>query len=84
MNRVTLAITRSPVLDEFDRELERRGLRFARYADDSNIYVRSRRANMLGTLKRPRLGIRGLALRGLGSGRGLAAKYAVCVIIITV
>jgi RNA-directed DNA polymerase len=32
------------VLDEFERELERRGLRFARYADDSNIYVRSRRA----------------------------------------
>jgi RNA-directed DNA polymerase len=32
------------VLDEFDRELERRGLQFARYADDSNIYVRSRRA----------------------------------------
>jgi RNA-directed DNA polymerase len=32
------------VLDELDRELERRGLRFARYADDCNIYVRSRRA----------------------------------------
>src|SRR5918911_3188817 len=32
------------VLDEFDRELEQRGLRFARYADDCNIYVRSRRA----------------------------------------
>jgi RNA-directed DNA polymerase len=32
------------VLDEFDQELERRKLRFARYADDSNIYVRSRRA----------------------------------------
>jgi len=32
------------MLDEFDRELERRELRFARYADDSNIYVRSRRA----------------------------------------
>src|SRR5204863_9432865 len=32
------------VLDDFDRELERRGLRFARYADDGNIYVRSRRA----------------------------------------
>jgi RNA-directed DNA polymerase len=32
------------VLDELDRELERRGLRFARYADDSNIYVHSRRA----------------------------------------
>ena len=32
------------VLDEMDRELEKRGLRFVRYADDSNIYVRSRRA----------------------------------------
>jgi RNA-directed DNA polymerase len=32
------------VLDEFDRELEQRGHHFARYADDSNIYVRSRRA----------------------------------------
>src|SRR5438552_17991679 len=32
------------VLDEFDWELERRGLRFARYADDWNVYVRSRRA----------------------------------------
>ena len=32
------------VLDEYDQELERRGLRFVRYADDSNIYVRSRRA----------------------------------------
>jgi RNA-directed DNA polymerase len=32
------------VLDELDQELGRRGLRFARYADDSNIYVRSRRA----------------------------------------
>jgi RNA-directed DNA polymerase len=32
------------VLDDLDRELERRGHRFCRYADDSNIYVRSRRA----------------------------------------
>lgn len=32
------------VLDDLDRELTRRGLRFARYADDCNIYVRSRRA----------------------------------------
>ena len=32
------------VLDELDRELEQRGLRFARYADDSNVYVRSLRA----------------------------------------
>ena len=32
------------VLDEFDKELTRRGHRFCRYADDCNIYVRSRRA----------------------------------------
>ena len=32
------------MLDELDRELERRGHRFVRYADDCNIYVRSRRA----------------------------------------
>jgi group II intron reverse transcriptase/maturase len=31
-------------LDLFDRELERRGHAFVRYADDCNIYVRSRRA----------------------------------------
>ncbi len=42
------------VLDEFDRELERRGLRFARYADDCNVYVRSRRAGerVMESLKR--------------------------------
>jgi RNA-directed DNA polymerase len=32
------------LLDEVDRELERRGHRFARYADDCNVYVRSQRA----------------------------------------
>ena len=32
------------VLDELDREVERRGHRFVRYADDCNIYVRSERA----------------------------------------
>src|SRR6266446_5025973 len=32
------------VLDELDRELERRKHRFVRYADDCNIYVRSRQA----------------------------------------
>lgn len=32
------------MLDEFDRELTRRGHRFVRYADDCNIYVRSERA----------------------------------------
>ena len=32
------------MLDELDKELERRGHRFVRYADDCNIYVRSWRA----------------------------------------
>ena len=32
------------MLDEVDKELERRGHRFARYADDCNVYVRSRKA----------------------------------------
>jgi RNA-directed DNA polymerase len=34
------------LLDEVDRELERRGHCFVRYADDANVYVRSRRAVM--------------------------------------
>ena len=32
------------LLDDVDRELERRGHRFVRYADDCNVYVKSRRA----------------------------------------
>lgn len=32
------------MLDEVDKELERRGHCFVRYADDANVYVRSRRA----------------------------------------
>jgi RNA-directed DNA polymerase len=32
------------LLDELDQELERRGQRFCRYADDANIYVRTRRS----------------------------------------
>jgi RNA-directed DNA polymerase len=32
------------LLDDVDKELERRGHRFARYADDCNVYVRSKRA----------------------------------------
>jgi RNA-directed DNA polymerase len=32
------------VLDDLDKELERRGHHFVRYADDCNIYVRSKRA----------------------------------------
>lgn len=42
------------LLDEVDRELERRGHAFARYADDCNGYVRSQRAgaDVLQTLRR--------------------------------
>lgn len=32
------------ILDELDKELERRGLEFCRFADDSNIFVRSQKA----------------------------------------
>jgi RNA-directed DNA polymerase len=41
------------VLDELDRELENRGHRFVRYADDCNIYVRSERAGLrvMGTVR---------------------------------
>lgn len=42
------------MLDEVDKELERRGHRFARYADDANVYVRSVRAGqrVMGLLRR--------------------------------
>ena len=34
------------ILDELDKELERRGHRFCRYADDCNAYVKSRKAGI--------------------------------------
>ena len=34
------------LLDDLDRELEKRGHRFVRYADDCNIFVKSRRAGI--------------------------------------
>jgi group II intron reverse transcriptase/maturase len=42
------------LLDEVDKELERRGLSFVRYADDLNVYVRSWRAgrDAMQTLRR--------------------------------
>ena len=42
------------LLDEVDKELEKRGLAFVRYADDCNVYVRSKRAGarVMETLKR--------------------------------
>jgi len=41
------------LLDEVDRELEKRGHAFVRYADDCNVYVRSRRAGerVMGALR---------------------------------
>src|SRR5262244_3870734 len=42
------------LLDELDKELEKRGHRFVRYADDCNIYVRSERAGqrVMGSITR--------------------------------
>lgn len=41
------------MLDELDKELERRGYKFCRYADDCNIYVKSKKAGLrvLGSVK---------------------------------
>lgn len=46
------------LLDEVDRELEKRGHRFVRYADDCNVYVRSQKAG-----ERVLEGLRGLYAR---------------------
>jgi group II intron reverse transcriptase/maturase len=48
------------LLDEVDKELEKRGHAFARYADDCNVYVRSRRAGerVMEMLKRLYAGLR--------------------------
>jgi len=48
------------LLDELDQELERRGHRFVRYADDCNIYVRSERAG-----QRVMEGVKGFLTRRL-------------------
>jgi RNA-directed DNA polymerase len=50
------------LLDEVDKELERCGHTFSRYADDCNIYVRSRRAGER-VLQRLRIIYQGLRLR---------------------
>jgi group II intron reverse transcriptase/maturase len=44
------------MLDELDKELEKRGHRFVRYADDCNVYVKSKRAGQI-YLHEPRYGI---------------------------
>jgi len=62
------------LLDEVDRELERRGHKFVRYADDCNVYVRSRRAG-----ERVLQGLRGcyakLALKVNESKTAVAAVW---------
>ena len=53
-------LTANVLLDEVDKELEKRGHAFARYADDCNVYVRSRRAGerVMETLRRLYAGLR--------------------------
>ncbi len=48
------------LLDDVDKELERRGHAFVRYADDCNVYVRSKRAGerVMGLLRRLFAGLR--------------------------
>lgn len=48
------------LLDEVDKELEKRGHAFARYADDCNVYMRSQRAGerVMETLRRLYAGLR--------------------------
>ncbi len=48
------------LLDEVDKELEKRGQAFARYADDCNVYVRSKRAGdrVMESLRRLYAGLR--------------------------
>ena len=64
------------VLDELDRELEKRGHRFVRYADDCNIYVRSRRAaeRVLASTQRYIEGRLRLKVNGEKSAVDLATK----------
>jgi RNA-directed DNA polymerase len=53
------------LLDDLDKELTRRGHRFCRYADDCNIYVRSRRAGER---------VMGFSISNDGSERRIAPK----------
>src|SRR5687767_6051858 len=59
------------VLDELDRKLEGGGHRLARYADDCNLYVRSRRAG-----ERVRASVRRF-VRGKLKGKVNSEKSAV-------
>jgi len=63
------------LLDEVDKELEQRGHAFVRYADDCNVYVRSRRAGarVMGLLRRLYAGLR-LRINETKSAVDLASK----------
>src|SRR5262252_4331653 len=62
------------VLNELDQELERRGHRFTRYADDCNIYVRSQRAGERVMRSVTRLLTRKLKLR-VNSEKSAVARH---------
>ena len=65
------------VLDDLDKELTRRGHRFCRYADDCNIYVRSRRAGERVMASLSRFLTKKLRLKGQrGEERGGATRGA--------
>jgi RNA-directed DNA polymerase len=68
------------LLDEVDKELEKRGHAFVRYADDCNVYVQSRRAGerVMGLLRRlyARLRLRINESKSAIDGRGSARSSA--------
>lgn len=61
------------VLDELDEELEKRGHKFVRYADDCNIYVRSERAGQRVMKSMQRLVTKRLRLR-INEGKSAVAR----------
>jgi RNA-directed DNA polymerase len=65
------------MLDDLDKELARRGLRFARYADDFLIFVRSQRAaeRVLGSISRC---IEGRLRRRINPNKSKAARLSAC------
>jgi RNA-directed DNA polymerase len=63
------------VLDELDQELERRGHRFVRYADDCNIYVRSKRAGQRVMASLTRFLTRRLKLKVNAAKSGVARPW---------
>lgn len=65
------------ILDELDKELERRGHRFCRYADDVQLYVRSERAGLRVMESISRFITRRLKLR-VNSTKSKVAKAWAC------